>query len=131
DTCQSGTCRGTPKDCSDTTVCNGMEVCDPTNNGTCLPGLNLNCDDSAVCTADSCNPVTGCQHAPISGCCTSDAQCDDHNACTVGERCDRSTGACQPGTSRNCDDGDACTADDCDPASGCTPTPVAACCNTD
>ena len=26
------------------------------------------CDDGDPCTTDSCNPVSGCQHAPITGC---------------------------------------------------------------
>jgi len=26
------------------------------------------CDDGDPCTADSCNPATGCEHSPISGC---------------------------------------------------------------
>src|SRR5882672_9819753 len=50
--------------------------------------------------------------------------CDDGNACTT-DACDEATGVC---THQDvvCDDGNACTTDSCDPATGCTTTPVAA-----
>lgn len=51
--------------------------------------------------------------------CTSDPDCDDSNVCNGLETCDLGSGICQPGTVLNCDDGDACTADSCDPAAGC------------
>jgi len=54
--------------CADGTVCNGTEVC---GNGTCNPGTPLNCDDGNVCTADSCNPTTGCVNV---GSCPTDTQ---------------------------------------------------------
>ena len=47
--------------CADGNVCNGAETC---QNGTCAGGTPLNCNDSNVCTTDSCNASTGCaQHA--------------------------------------------------------------------
>jgi len=49
--------------------------------------------------------------------CSSDAECDDGEACNGLETC--SAGVCQPGTPLDCDDGDACTEDSCDPVSGC------------
>ncbi|MBW1785062.1 MAG: hypothetical protein JRK53_00365 [Deltaproteobacteria bacterium] len=49
--------------------------------------------------------------------CSSDAECDDGDACNGLETC--SAGVCQPGTPLDCDDGDACTEDSCDPVSGC------------
>jgi hypothetical protein len=46
--------------------------------------------------------------------CTSDAECDDGNSCTIGEVC--SGGSCQPGTSKPngsaCNDGNSCTLSD-------------------
>ena len=64
------------------------------------------CDDSNACTTDSCDPVSGCQHAPLSG-----NACDDSNACTT-DSCDPASG-CQHapqtgpacGTGGQCDDG--------------------------
>lgn len=62
----------------------------------------------------------GCVHLPIANCCTSDAQCNDSNACT--------TDTCNSGTCVNtlitCNDNDACTNDTCNPASGCVYTPL-------
>ncbi|MGM0575061.1 MAG: OmpA family protein [Myxococcota bacterium] len=51
--------------------------------------------------------------------CEGDADCDDGDACNGEETCDLGTGACQPGTAPDCDDGVACTDDSCDPATGC------------
>jgi hypothetical protein len=82
---------------------------------TCLK-LGLNCDDDNACTADSCDPATGCVHTPIS--------CDDGNVCTT-DSCDPATGCVH--TPISCDAGDVCTADSCDPASGCVHTPIPGC----
>jgi hypothetical protein len=46
--------------CADGTVCNGSELC---QSGLCAPGFPLDCSDSNECTADSCDPVNGCEHA--------------------------------------------------------------------
>jgi hypothetical protein len=54
--------------------------------------------------------VLGCVHAPQSG-----KLCSDGVACTLGDTC---KGAVCSGTPRNCDDGDVCTADTCNNASG-------------
>jgi hypothetical protein len=48
--------------------------------------------------------------------CSSNNDCDDHNACNGVETCDG--GHCALGTPPNCDDHNQCTAD-CDPAVGC------------
>jgi YVTN family beta-propeller protein/cysteine-rich repeat protein len=51
---------GTP--CPDATVCNGAETCDA--GGTCLPGTPLVCQDTTVCTVDTCDATAGCVHTP-------------------------------------------------------------------
>jgi hypothetical protein len=43
--------------------------------------------------------------------------CSDGNACTVGDTC--GGGFCVGGAAPNCNDGNPCTDDSCDPASGC------------
>ena len=48
--------------------------------------------------------------------CSTDDECADSSLCTVNERCD--SGACVSDPV-NCDDGEACTQDSCDPAAGC------------
>jgi hypothetical protein len=99
--------------CDDHNVCNGVETC---MSSTCMPGTALNCDDANACTADSCDPVNGCQHTAVN--------CNDSNACTV-DTCDTAAG-CQH-TPVGCDDGDLCTTDGCDAASGCTHAAVPNC----
>ena len=49
--------------------------------------------------------------------------CDDGDACT-DDSCDQATGRCVNTPNIDCDDGDACTDDSCDPATGtCVNTP--------
>ncbi|MFZ5441285.1 MAG: hypothetical protein ACOZQL_14855, partial [Myxococcota bacterium] len=51
--------------CADNNVCNGAETCSAS--GVCMPGAGLDCSDGNPCTLDSCNAVTGCQHAVQAG----------------------------------------------------------------
>jgi hypothetical protein len=144
ETCQSGTCTaGTPPNCddgnictadscdpalgcqntpvadgiscSDGDVCNGAETC---QSGACSPGTPLNCDDGNACTSDSCNALLGCQNDPLAD----GASCSDGDACNGAETCQ--AGSCSAGTPPNCDDGNPCTADSCDPVLGCENPPV-------
>ncbi len=72
------------------------------------------CDDGDPCTADSCGPGQVCQHTQLDD----GTPCPDANLCNGTETCEG--GTCTPsGTPLDCDDGDACTEDACDPASGC------------
>ena len=77
------------------------------------------CDDANGCTTDSCTPGKGslsCAHADLN-----QVPCDaDGNACTIGDLCN--LGVCQPGKAKNCDDGNPCSEDSCNLASGCTHT---------
>jgi hypothetical protein len=79
-----------------------------------------------VCAAlDACHVAGTCN--PSSGACSNPAgndgvQCNDNNACTQSETC--SAGTCQGGTPVSADDGDACTADSCDPIAGVKHVPV-------
>src|SRR4029077_6350564 len=100
-------------------------ICHPENRcflgvcslGACAlqPNFNL-CDDHNPCTDDVCaDPSTGaCTHsnntAPCNSLCTEQATCSD--------------GVCQGGVPKNCDDGNACTTDSCDPSRGCVHTPT-------
>jgi hypothetical protein len=120
DACTAGACVNTVltngTSCADSTVCNGAETC---QNGTCTPGTPLNCNDSNVCTTDSCDPVTGCHHVPV----TDGTSCSDNNICNGLETCQ--AGVCQPGSAPNCDDGNPCTTDTCLAVTGCQHTPLA------
>jgi hypothetical protein len=106
-------------------VCPG----DACNTAVCSAGkcstTPVNCDDGDVCTTDTCDPVTGCAHAPVANCCHTDADCDDDNACTTDTCVDNQ---CQH-TDVICNDNDVCTEDTCDPATGCVNTPISNCCH--
>src|SRR5262249_5916065 len=60
DTCTAGVCAGPAVTCSHNNVWNGVETCDPASG--CVAGTPPNCNDSDVCTTDTCDMVLGCQH---------------------------------------------------------------------
>jgi len=77
----SHSCGHTGNPCpADPNVCDGGDFCDE-NQDACTTVDPPNCDDSNVCTTDSCDPVAGCQHVEASG------PCDDGNACTMNDTC--------------------------------------------
>jgi hypothetical protein len=100
---------GTP--CPDGNVCNGAETCNAS--GACVEGSPPQVDDGNSCTADSCDPVNGPQHAaaPVG------TPCLDSTVCNGVETCNANA-ECVPGTPPVVDDGNPCTVDSCDPASG-------------
>ena len=102
--------------CSDGDACNGAETC---VSGVCLAGAPPLVDDHNACTSDACDPATGPTHTPVAD----GTGCPDGNACNGAETC--ASGACLAGIPPATDDGNACTADGCDPATGPTHTPVA------
>jgi hypothetical protein len=114
--------------CNDGNACTTGDTCvAATATSTCLrgdcavdvicQGSTRNCDDSNVCTTDTCDPTTGCVNTP-----RPEASCDDHNACTIYDICD-DRGTCVGHVMNTCDDGDQCTADSCNPTTGCAHTP--------
>jgi N-acetylneuraminic acid mutarotase len=114
--CQVGTCVPATGTCSFINASDGSSCATPCvaggtcQTGSCL-GTAVSCDDNNSCTDDACDPVLGCVHVPNS------APCDQGNACIIGGTC--AQGACIDGTPVQCDDFNDCTADDCDPATGC------------
>jgi hypothetical protein len=146
DVCAGGVCTGTATNCSNGLVCDGAEFCDPAD-GTCKTGTALNCDDGNPCTTDSCSEAGGgCQHTPVAdgtacsdgNLCTTGDSCQagacqgapvvctdpDANVCTGVPSCDPADGVCKMGAAPICDDGNACTADTCEPTAGCEHTPL-------
>lgn len=96
------------------------------------------CDDSDICTTDTCNASAAlCVHTAISGCCTADAMCDDSMLCTT-DACELSTHTCtHPAVSgcctsaAMCDDTNTCTTDTCDTGTNlCVHTAVSSCCTS-
>ncbi|MBX7190909.1 MAG: hypothetical protein K1X94_02570 [Sandaracinaceae bacterium] len=90
--------------CSDGSLCTTGDACSVA--GVCT-GTPLDCADMNVCTSDSCNPATGCVHAPA----MMGTACSDGDACTVGDTCVGT--ACQAGTPMSCNDSNPCTSDAC------------------
>ena len=77
--------------------------------------------DDDACDDDACDDALGCLHEPNS------APCDDLNACTTNDQC--VNGFCKPISSVDCNDGNGCTDDSCEPDVGCIHTANAAPCN--
>ena len=74
--CEAGTTlNGTP--CEDGNLCTEFDYC---ANGACV-GLPVDCDDINACTADACDPMTGCVNEPIDG------SCGDGDPCTLDDTC--------------------------------------------
>jgi len=135
DTCSGGACVGGPApNCDDSNLCtddscnvatgcvstdnsvgcddgNACTVADQCSAGACVSGAARDCNDSNVCTDDSCEPASGCAYADNTG------SCDDDDACSTGDTC--LAGVCLGGPARDCDDGNGCTDDSCDPGTGC------------
>lgn len=65
-----------------------------------------------------------CTLGATNGCAATGA-CDDHDACTTGESIQAASCTCGGGTPLSCDDGNPCTAEACDAATGCSNPPVA------
>ena len=113
----------------------------------CCTDVPVDCDDHLACTTDSCSEALGCQHAdacndgnPCNGeesclpfgtdhLCVAGVplDCDDGDACTV-DQC-RPDGCAHDAI--DCDDHDPCTADACDHTTGCTHTAIPGCCTSD
>ncbi|MFH1532939.1 MAG: hypothetical protein ABIK09_19620 [Pseudomonadota bacterium] len=112
-------CTHTPNQapCTDADACTNGDQC---AGGLCVPGPGLGCDDGDVCTDDSCDPADGCHHVD------NQAPCDDDDACTVTDVC--ADGACVGTGALACDNGDHCTTDSCDPATGCIHVDITPCC---
>jgi hypothetical protein len=102
--------------CADTDLCNGSETCQA---AACVAGTPASTDDGNPCTVDTCDPIAGVVHAPVAN----GTSCADADLCNGSETCQ--AGACTPGTPLTTDDGNACTADICDPATGVVTHPAA------
>lgn len=117
---------------------------------------NLDCEDGQPCTNDVCLPDGQCFNEPVDDCCIADNDCDDGDPCTEdvcsggvcqntgggGDQCvtaedcgavDQCVNAvCNCGICEleieTCDDGDACTTDQCVPGIGCVFSPNPDCC---
>lgn len=97
--------------CNNSDACTGLDQC---HDGTCSWTRPIICfPTSEQCRVNECDSALGCVTVFTPG------PCDDGNVCTVGEACDENTGECTAPLFLNCDDFDSCTADSCDPVTGC------------
>jgi MYXO-CTERM domain-containing protein len=107
-----GYCNSAPDGtaCPNGDACDGDETCQA---GQCSPGSPPDCDNQNPCTIDSCEPATGCVHNPVQD----GTSCTNLDVCDGEETCQ--SGVCAQGEALDCDDQNRCTADSCDPISGC------------
>ena len=129
----ANTCQcATTADCAgleDGNLCNGTLTCntlalpykcvvDPKTVVTCT-------SPAGTCAVGTCTLATGaCSYVPQNNGQSCNA---DNSVCTVGDVC--SGGTCVAGAVVNCDDGNACTGDSCNSASGCTHASLAVACS--
>jgi hypothetical protein len=100
--------------CNDGNACTQVDAC---SGGACVGGNPIICVASDSChLAGICAPGTGVCSNPAK---PSGAACDDGEVCTVGDTCNGAA-TCVGGPAPSCDDGNACTADLCEPGTGCS-----------
>jgi len=100
--------------CEDGSQCTVADAC---SGGVCIAGSVTACDDENGCTTDTCDPATGCLHAPNT------LACQDGNSCTAPDQC--SGGVCVGGQAVVCSALDGChVAGSCDPTSGLCANPA-------
>lgn len=101
-------------------ACNDGDACtfgDHCQDGECVYKWKMECSDSNPCTDDVCDPAFGCAHIYNSN------ECDDGNACTIGDQCVK--GECKAGPIYlDCFAGNPCATGYCDPAVGCVMIPL-------
>jgi hypothetical protein len=142
DQCSGGVCAGvavncdceTDSDCGaleDGDLCNGVLLCDTnTLPYQCRVDTNTIIDcpapegPGAICLTASCDPVSGACSLVADN---DNLLCEDGDACSVGDTC--GSGECIPGVTANCNDGNPCTDDSCDPLTGCQHLPNVLECN--
>jgi hypothetical protein len=152
--CQDGTCGTVPMACNDDNPCTmdscsagACEYTDLVDGSDCDTGNA--CEEDASCTSGLCQGAipTTCEPGPchVKGCDPSTGACVVTHVSENGANCGATNGCQLPGLCTNgeclgvtevsCDDGDACTADLCQPEFGlckhspamCPPDPAAPC----
>ena len=134
--------------CDDGNPCTVNESC---QGGSCKGGNATDCQDGSNCTANPCDPQLGCLSLPVaagSACKPTDpcaqvglcdagkclatvaVDCNDGNSCTA-DSCEPGSGACVHGAVAGaCDDGSACTVDDACDDLQCVGVPLPTCCSS-
>jgi len=107
----------------DYTTCGRVDACHEWSTcqaGVCDEGAPVVCEGGTECAPMACDPATGCfkDYLPAG------ATCGAVDACDVPGRCTGRFDDCVGPADLECDDGNACTQDACDPVSGCVFTPA-------
>jgi uncharacterized protein (TIGR03382 family) len=119
--CASGICTsdGTCGECDTVAQCTNPAKPFCSAQHVCVQCLGAaNCGDSNACTTDTCNAAGSCVNAAV----TNNTPCPDANMCNGTETCQ--SGVCTPGTTLDCNDNNACTADSCETSTGCAHSAV-------
>lgn len=107
--------------CDDGDPCTLVDQCVA---GVCGGSGLPDCNDGNPCTDNSCSPGFGCTSLPNA------VACDDGEPCTLTDQC--VAGVCVGGSLLDCSDGDTCTVDSCDSATGaCVNTVQPSMCDVD
>jgi len=130
DACQGGLCASGENKCpcakdeecagfDDQDMCNGLVAC---IDGLCAvnPDTVVHCPADALtqCKVSKCDPATGtCGVENMA----EGVSCNDEDLCTFPDKC--KAGECT-GAPADCNDGEQCTDDSCDPATGCVNAPI-------
>jgi hypothetical protein len=108
-------------------TCNGAELLDLTSYRLVLqPGTNVIAIQAHNLTLGSTDFTILPTLASTETGCTANGDCDDGRLCNGTETCNLGTSTCVAGTPPVCNDGNPCTTDGCNDATGCTVTPSAA-----
>lgn len=83
---EDGSAIAVEEECNDQSLCTIGDAC---VNGACSTGSAKDCNDKNGCTADECDPETGCFYQNAEG------DCDDGTDCTEGDHCE--AGQCVAG----------------------------------
>ncbi len=110
--CDQGQCVGDHAACDDHSLCTA-DSCNPAS-GCVFDSSQLGdlCDDGNPCTVDFCDPALFCQASPSAA----GSPCDDGLSCTTPDMCN-GQGACVGHSV--CDDGNDCTDDFADETNAC------------
>src|SRR5207302_1245379 len=96
--------------CDDGNACTLGEQCSGTGD-VCSAAGTLTC--RGQCLTGTCDPARGCVPRPFP------APCDDGDACTEDDHCRGDADVCVSGPQADCNLGDPCMVDSCEPAAGC------------
>jgi len=116
--CQYESVCSDPGYCDDSNVCTA-DSCDESADG-CCTHEDIPCEPRACYNNTGCDPTDGCQYESV---CTDPTYCDDHNVCTT-DSCDEGADGCCAHEDIPCEPRACYNLVGCDPVNGCQYEPV-------